>query len=109
MASFPCTRRRKRAPAEGQARRRGNWLVSWDSLKDEAYRAERSQLHGVQNRFSFCNEKASLNGPQLVAITADVLAHVVVAAEAVDDEVGLDAQRIAAGDAHVGDHAPGAR
>src|SRR4029077_16342593 len=78
--------------------------------QDEAYGAQRAELMGIDQHAALLDPEAVAGAAQHVAVGADVFADALIAAEAVADEIGRDADQIALDgeDAHIGEHAAGA-
>src|SRR5262249_40150626 len=91
--------------------------ISWSSLairlpsQNEAHRAERAELMGVDEHAPLLDLKGATRALEDVAVRSDIFPDALKAAVTVADEIGRNRNEIAihAGDAHVGDHAAGTR
>src|SRR6266550_5870446 len=80
-------------------------------LQDEAHRAKRAELMGVDDHAALLDAQLRALPLQHIAIGPDIFAHALMTAETVADEVRSNAHQIAVApdDPHIGDQAPRAR
>src|ERR1700694_4759146 len=78
-------------------------------LQDEAHRPQAAELVGVDQHAALLDPEAVAGAAQQVAVGADVFADALIAAEAIADEIGRDADQIALDleNAHIADDAAG--